>query len=34
VQVLKDATAKGGEPFEAVRRWLKERLKAVVDEAA
>jgi predicted aminopeptidase len=34
VQVLKDATAKGGEPFEAVRRWLKERPKTVVDEAA
>jgi predicted aminopeptidase len=34
VAALKEATAKGGEPFEAVRRWLKERSKPVVDEAA
>ena len=33
VKVLKEATAKGGEPFEAVRRWLSER-SAVAENPA
>ncbi len=34
VAALKEATAKDGEPFEAVRRWLSERPSAVSEKAA
>jgi predicted aminopeptidase len=34
VAALKEATSKGGEPFEAVRRWLKERPAAVAEKPA
>ena len=34
VSVLKDVTSKGGEPFEAVRQWLKERPNAVAEKSA
>jgi predicted aminopeptidase len=34
VKALKEATANGGEPFDAVHRWLKERPDALAEKAA
>ncbi|HSK31769.1 MAG TPA: aminopeptidase, partial [Candidatus Limnocylindria bacterium] len=34
VEALKEATAKGGEPFDAVRRWLSERPSAASEQTA
>ena len=34
VKALKEATAKGGEPFLAVRRWLNERSGTAAEHPA